>query len=181
LAFWYALLPSPVVFAQGGMAGGVGVGRPSASAGTSRFPIEVKLSGFLHQKPYEQETLAQLTLGITAYHETYPFEVVSLEAVHQPRLTPQKILLMIQKWQVNFDLVGPKEVLSQVAQSLPGTPLTITGFLTPRNRKFQLISVDLFRLDGRSSPVGKIPLSVEPQEKIPEGEEDKELGEEDEP
>jgi len=47
---------------------------------------------------------------------------------------------------VDFDLTGSRELLSKVGQADLGTPLTIVGFFTQRNRKLQLESVEVVGL-----------------------------------
>lgn len=128
---------------------GAGVGRPGAGGENSRWPIQVKLEGFLHFMPAasQRPELDVVTLGITRYGDTYPFVLVAIEAVDLPRITQRQLLKTVKKWQVNFDIVGPKDLLSEVAQALPGTPLTIVGYLTPRKRRFQLSRVEGFGFD----------------------------------
>ncbi len=136
-------------FGVGTGVGGLGTGKPGASDENSRFPIKVRLEGFLRYMPAvsQRPELDVVTLGIARYGERYPFVLVAIEAVDLPRLTPRRLLKIVKKWQLNFDIVGPEGLLSEVAQALPGTPLTIEGFLTPRQRKFQLWSVEGFGFD----------------------------------
>lgn len=136
-------------FGVGTGVGGLGTGKPGASDENSRFPIKVRLEGFLRYMPTvsQRPELDVVTLGIARYGEQYPFVLVAIEAVDLPRLTPRRLLKIVKKWQLNFDIVGPEGLLSEVAQALPGTPLTIEGFLTPRQRKFQLWSVEGFGFD----------------------------------
>ncbi len=148
----FCLLGPASVYPQGfggpGL-GGLGTGRPGAGDENSRFPIKVRLEGFLRYMPAvsQRPELDVVTLGITRYGEQYPFVLVAIEAVDLPRLTPRRLLKIVKKWRLNFDIVGPEDLLSEVAQSLPGTPLTIVGFLTPRKRTFQLWSVEGFGFD----------------------------------
>lgn len=136
-------------FGVGAGVGGVGTGKPGAGDEGSRFPIKVRLEGFLRYMPAvsQRPELDVVTLGIARYGEQYPFVLVAIEAVDLPRLTPRRLLKIVKKWRLNFDIVGPEGLLSEVAQALPGTPLTIEGFLTPRQRKFQLWSVEGFGFD----------------------------------
>ena len=133
--------------------GGLGTGKPGAGDENSRFPIKVRLEGFLRYMPAvsQRPELDVVTLGITRYGEQYPFILVAIEAVDLPRLTSRQLLKIVKKWQLNFDIVGPEDLLSEVAQALPGTPLTIVGFLIPRKRTFQLWSVEGFGFDRPSS------------------------------
>ena len=136
-------------FGVGTGVGGLGTGKPGAGDESSRFPIKVRLEGFLRYMPAvsQRPELDVVTLGIARYGEQYPFVLVAIEAVDLPRLTPRRLLRIVKKWQLNFDIVGPEDLLSEVAQALPGTPLSIVGFLTPRQRKFQLWSVEGFGFD----------------------------------
>ncbi len=129
--------------------GGLGTGKPGAGDESSRFPIRVRLEGFLRYMPAvsQRPALDVVTLGIARYGEQYPFVLVAIEAVDLPRLTPRQLLKIVKKRQLNFDIVGPEDLLSEVAQALPGTPLTIEGFLIPRQRRFQLWSVKGFGFD----------------------------------
>ena len=152
-------------FGVGAGVGGVGTGKPGASDENSRFPIKVRLEGFLRYMPAvsQRPELDVVTLGIARYGEQYPFVLVAIEAVDLPRLTPRRLLKIVKKWQLNFDIVGPEDLLSEVAQALPGTPLTIVGFLTPRQRKFQLWSVEGFGFDTPGSEAqAEILLKQEP-------------------
>ncbi len=152
--------------------GGLGTGRPGAGDENSRFPIKVRLEGFLRYMPAvsQRPELDVVTLGITRYGEQYPFVLVAIEAVDLPRLTPRRLLKIVKKWRLNFDIVGPEDLLSEVAQSLPGTPLTIVGFLTPRKRTFQLLSVEGFGFDMPGSETqAELLLQKEPASPPVEG------------
>ena len=169
------LLPSlaSAISGVGGGSAGFGVGRPSGDAESSRFPIQVKLEGFLHYKPQfsTQKVLDVVSLRVAKYGETFPFQLVNISAVDLPRITQRQLLRLVKKWQVNFDIVGTSELLSEVAQALPGTPMTIVGYLTPRYRRFQLSRVDGFGFDESASveqaqllikPVADSPREAEP-------------------
>ena len=106
-----------------------------------RGPLKVKLRGFLSTKPEGDSTL--IKLGIGMYRETYQFELVSIEGVDRERVTAQQILDPTETREVAYDLTGPKELLSKIAESEPGTPLTITGFLQQRERKIQVTEVEI--------------------------------------
>ena len=149
VTLWVLFPASTHPFGVGAGVGGVGTGKPGAGDESSRFPIKVRLEGFLQYMPAvsQRPELDIVTLGITRYGEQYPFVLVAIEAVDLPRLTPRRLLKIVKKWQLNFDIVGPEDLLSEVAQALPGTPLTIVGFLTPRKRTFQLWSVEGFGFD----------------------------------
>ena len=126
----YVLFPASVYpFGVGAGVGGLGTGKPGADDENSRFPIQVRLEGFLQYMPTvsQRPELDVVTLGIVRYGEQYPFVLVAIEAVDLPRLTPRQLLKIVKKWQLNFDIVGPEDLLSEVAQALPGTPLTIVA------------------------------------------------------
>jgi hypothetical protein len=132
------LSPASASLAQ--PAPGVGSSRPESEY--SRHPLKVKLSGFLNTRP-EEGSLALIHLGIAAYQETYQFEVVTLEAVDRERVTPEALLRPTKNREIAYQLTGSRELLSKVAQSQPGTPLTIVGFLRQREGEIQLLSVDV--------------------------------------
>lgn len=124
---------------------GVGVGSSHPGDENSRMPVKVKLSGFINTLPGES-SIATIKLGIGIYHETYQFDVVNLEAADRDRVSAQKLLQPADTREVAWDLTGSKELLSKIAQSEPGTPLAITGFLQPRERKIQLTEVEIIGL-----------------------------------
>ena len=84
--------------------GGLGTGRPGADDENSRFPIKVKLEGFLRYMPAasQRSELDIVTLGIARYGEQYPFVLVAIEAVNLPRITPRRLLKIVKKWQTQF-------------------------------------------------------------------------------
>ena len=87
-----------------------------------------------------------LKLGISTFGETYQFELIKAESVDDQQIGEAAILQQVGKFAVDFDLVGPRNLLSKVGQAEPGTPLTIVGFLTQRNRHLQLESVEVVGL-----------------------------------
>ena len=140
---YYFPLP---VFAQvppGGMDG--------ASSDASRTPFKIKLIGFLNTQPEEGSKV--LKLGINTFGETYQFELIKAEAVDDKQIGEAAILQQVGKFAVDFDLVGPRNLLSKVGQAEPGTPLTLVGFFTQRNRKLQLESVEIVGLKEQQDVV----------------------------
>ena len=139
---FFALLvfcSSATVFAQvppGGMDG--------ATSDQSRTPFRIKLSGFLNTQPEEGSKV--LKLGINTFGETYQFELIKAESLDDKQIGEMAILQQVGKFAVDFDLIGPRALLSKVGQAEPGTPLTIVGFFTQRSRKLQLESVDVIGL-----------------------------------
>lgn len=109
-------------------------------------PLKIKLSGFINTRP-EDESTPVVTLGISTYRETYQFEVVNVEAPDYPRLSSSVILQQVGRHSIDFDLFGPRELLSKIGQAEPGTPFAITGLYSPRNRSLRLESVDVIGMD----------------------------------
>jgi len=119
-------------------------GMDGATSDASRTPFKIKLTGFLNTNPEAGSKV--LKLGINDFRETYQFELVKAEAVDDKQIGEGAILQQAGKYAVDFDLVGPRALLSKVGQAEPGTPLTMIGFFTQRNRKLQLESVDVVGL-----------------------------------
>jgi len=126
----------------------VGRGMDGATSDQSRAPFRIKLSGFLNTQPEEGSRV--LKLGITTFGETYDFELVKAEAVDDKQIGEGAILQQVGKYGVDFDLIGPRNLLSKVGQAEPGSPLAIVGFFTQRNRKLQLESVEVIGLKEQS-------------------------------
>ena len=114
------------------------------SSDASRTPFRIKLSGFLNTQPEEGSKVVKL--GISTFGETYQFELIKAESVDDKQIGEAAILQQVGKYAVDFDLVGPRNLLSKVGQAEPGTPLAIVGFFTQRNRKLQLESVEVVGL-----------------------------------
>jgi hypothetical protein len=124
---------------------GVGSGSNPESE-NRKEPLKIKMSGFLNTKP-EEGSLGVVTLGISAYSETYQFDLGNLEAPDYPRLNSSMILQQVGKHQVDFNLVGPNEMLSKIGQAEPGTPLALEGLFFPYNRNLRLESVQVIGMD----------------------------------
>jgi hypothetical protein len=118
-----------------------GVGGDSSSSDSSRMPFRIQLKGFLNAKP--EEGSREIKLGISTFQETYQFELIKAEALDDPQVSQAVILQQVGKYSVDFNLIGPRELLSKIGQSEPGTPLLIIGFYQQRNRTLQLQSVDV--------------------------------------
>ena len=122
---------------------GIG-GMDGTTSDQSRNPFRIKLSGFLNTQPDEGSQV--LKLGISEFQKTYQFELIKAESLDDKQIGEMAILQQVGKYAVDFDLVGLRALLSKVGQADPGTPLTIIGFFTQRNRKLQLESVDVVGL-----------------------------------
>ena len=121
-----------------------GVGGDSPQSDNARMPFRIKMTGVINPEAAEGGRIVKL--GIIDFNETYPFEIVKVEALDNPHVTDRAILQQVGKYAVDFDLIGPRELLSKVGQANPGTPLTMVGFFTQRKRKLQLESVDVVGL-----------------------------------
>ncbi|MGE0682037.1 MAG: hypothetical protein AB7P69_14200 [Candidatus Binatia bacterium] len=141
--------PAPWAHAQGAGAG-VGSSRPDHEG--SRQPLKVKLSGFINTKP-EEGSLGVIKLGIGAFRETYQFDLTNVEAVDRERVTPRAIFEATEERDVAFDLIGPRAILSKIAQAQPGTPLAITGFIQQRERRMQVTDVQVIGFESGDAPV----------------------------
>ena len=135
LAQSYASLP--VTFELSSLSGGAGGG----GSATSRTPFKVKMTGFVYSATKGQQTLGPVTFGIAALKQSYAFALATLEAVDRPRISTRQILRTLRRYENNFDVVGPVQLLSQIAQAEPGTYMALTGFLTLRTRRLQLTSI----------------------------------------
>jgi primosomal replication protein N len=131
--------------------GGAPGGMESSTSDTSRTPFRIKLKGFLNTQPEEGSKV--LKLGIHDFQETYQFELIQAESVDDKQVGEMAILQQVGKYDVDFDLIGPRNLLSKVGQAEPGTPLTIVGFFTQRNRKLQLESVEVVGLTEQPAPI----------------------------
>lgn len=109
LGWWIACSPILPAFAQVPF----GLGGDNPESDTSRTPFRIKLSGFINTRP-EENSVAVVTLGISKYRETYQFEVVTVEALDNPRISQSAILQQVGKHQVDFELVGPNDLLSKM-------------------------------------------------------------------
>ena len=117
-------------------------GGGSNGRATSRTPFKVRLTGFLHARTKQRAILGLVTFDISSLNKSYLFALAALEAVDQPRISPRKILRTIRRYENNFDVVGPSRLLSRIANADPGTCITLTGFLTLRTRRLQIIAVE---------------------------------------
>jgi len=84
-----------------------------------------------------------VTLGIATYRAKYDFDVVTAEAVDDPRASGSMILRQYKDLKRDLNLSGPKELLSKIGQAEPGTPLMIVGFLRQRDKTLQLTAVEV--------------------------------------
>ena len=114
---------------SGGFGGGSGEG--------SRFPIRVKLSGTLNPTSPKENNIKVAILSISGFRETYQFEIMQAESVDDKQIPRAAIIPSIVTTDYDYRIIGTRELLSKIGQSIPNTPITIVGFL--RQRKSELI------------------------------------------
>jgi hypothetical protein len=129
--------------------GGFMPGAESADSENSRAPFQFILKGVLNPPSPQATSLATLTLRVGDYHEIYRLEVQTVEAPNDPQMSTNQVLKSLNKYVVQLHVVGDKELLTKVGQSLPGTPITVTGLLIRKYRQLQIVSVDVFRPDAQ--------------------------------
>jgi hypothetical protein len=120
-------------------------GAESADSENSRAPFQFILSGVLNPTSPNAASLAMLTLTVGNYREIYRFEVRTVETPDTPQMSTNQVLKSLTKYVVQLHVVGDKALLTKIGQSLPGTPITITGLLIRKYRQLQIVSVDVFR------------------------------------
>jgi hypothetical protein len=140
VVFW--LLLTSVVHAQ---TFGAGAGENPDSE-NRREPFKIKMSGFLNSLP-DAQSLGLVTLGIRSFNETYKFDISSLEAPDYPQLSSKSILRQVGKHDVDFNVIGPRDLLSKIGQAEPGTPFAIVGYFTPRDRSLRLESISVIGME----------------------------------
>jgi hypothetical protein len=129
--------------------GGFSPGAEGADAEKSLTPVPFKLRGVLNPMFPGAARLAMLTLTTGAYHEIYRFEVRAVEAPENPQLDSKQVLKSLDQYLIQLHLVGEKALLTKIGQSLPDTPMTITGLLTRGDRQLRILSVDEVSREGR--------------------------------
>ena len=133
-----------------------GMGGDNPASETARTPFLVRFKGFINSRP-DADSLAVVSLGIAKYSETYQFEVVDVEAVNLPEhiVTTRHILQQAGKYDVDYNVVGPTKLLSQISQAPPGTPLQIEGMFQQRRRRLILQKVDVVDIVRKGDPAKK--------------------------
>jgi hypothetical protein len=150
MAFGLCVWPASPARTQGVSSdGGFSPGADGADSEKSLTPIQFKLGGVLNPMFPDAARLAMLTLTTGAYRETYRFEVRTVEAPENPQMNTNQVLKSLDKYLVQLHLVGEQDLLTKIGQTLPDTPMTITGLLTPGDRQLRILSVDRFSRDGR--------------------------------
>jgi len=151
MAFGLCVWPASPARAQGlSSDGGFSPGADRADSAKSLTPIQFKLGGVLNPMFPDAARLTMLTLATGAYRETYRFEVRTVEAPENPQMNINQVLKSLDKYLVQLHLIGEQGLLTKIRQTLPNTPMTITGLLTPGDRQLRILSVDAVSRDGRS-------------------------------
>ena len=117
------------------------VGGDNVESETSMTPFKVKFRGILNATA-RGKSLGVVTLGISTYREKYDFDVMTAEAIDNPRISGSTIVRQYKDRKKELNLAGPKELLSKIGQAEPGTPLSLVGFLRQRDKTLQLTSVE---------------------------------------
>jgi hypothetical protein len=128
--------------------GGFAPGAESADSENSRAPFQFILSGVLNPPSPQAASLATLTLRVGDYREIYRFEVRTATAPEFPEMNTTQVLKSLDKYVVQLHVVGDKVLLTKIGQSLPGTPITVTGLLIRKYRQLQIVGVDVFHPDA---------------------------------
>jgi hypothetical protein len=150
MAFGLCVWPASAAPAHGvGGDGGFSPGAEDADWEKSLTPFPFKLRGVLNPMFPDAARLAMLTLTTGAYREIYRFEVRAVETPENPQMDTHQVLKSLDKYLVQLHLVGEKDLLTKIGQSLPDTSMTITGLLTPGDRQLRILSVDGVSREGR--------------------------------
>src|SRR5262249_38835994 len=112
------------------------LGSENVESENSLTPFKIKLRGVLNATA-RGKSLGMVTLGIATYRAKYDFEVVTAEAVDDPRASGSMILRQYKDLKRDLNLSGPKEMLSKKRQTQPGTPVVVVGVLRPGGKTLQ--------------------------------------------
>jgi hypothetical protein len=128
-----------------------GVGDENPWSESSMSPFEVRISGVIKSSS-TKEPLAEVKLGIAQFHEEYRFDITSMNAPAFPQVSARQMLPRKGSRQYDFNLIGPRDLLSKIAQAQPDTPLRIVGMYVRRDQRLQLVSVEVM---GEDEPDGE--------------------------
>lgn len=144
LALALSFVPTADVYGQGS---GWGAGSGSNPwDDNSRTPFEINMSGFLNAKP-EEGNIEVVTLGISSFRVEYQYEIMEIEAPNYPQMSTRMILQKVGQRGIDFNLIGPRALLSKVAQSPPGTPLKIVGLFEQNRQRLRLTDVKVLGME----------------------------------
>ena len=117
VAITLSIAPTAIVYGEAGDAG-FGIGSSNPWDDNSRTPFKITMSGFLNTKP-EEGNIEVVTLGISSFRTEYQYEIMEIDAPYYPQMSTRMILQKMGKRSVDFNLMGPRALLSKVAQSPP--------------------------------------------------------------
>ena len=86
------------------------VGSENVESESSMMPFQVKFRGILNATA-RGKSLGIVSLGINTYHEKYDFDVLTAEAIDNPRISGSAILRQYKDHQKDLNLTEPKELL----------------------------------------------------------------------
>jgi len=129
------------------------MGGDNPASENARTPFQVRFKGFINSRP-DPDSLALVSLGIAKYSETYQFEVIEVKATTLPEhiVNSRQILQQAGKYDVDYNVIGPTDLLSKIAQAQPGTPLQIEAMFQQRRRKLTLLSVEQINIVKEGDP-----------------------------
>ena len=145
--------------AQGvGAFGGLPGAGEGSSSENSRYPFKLVMEGVLNPTLENRRNLAELTMTVRGFREYYKFAVHSAALPELSQGSPKEVLDSLDKYKVQMKILGDKALMDKIGQSLPGTPIKVTGFFTRKYREFTVVDVEIFNKDGlfNSPDAGKI-------------------------
>lgn len=144
------------------------IGGDNPASENARTPFQVRFKGFINSHP-DPDSLALVSLGIAKFSETYQFEVIEVKAVNHPEyiVNSRQILQQAGKYHVDYNVIGPSDLLSKIAQAQPGTPLQIEAMFQQRRRKLTLLSVEQVTIVREDDPTKALVRESDPTQETP--------------
>ena len=144
------------------------IGGDNPASENARTPFQVRFKGFINSHP-DPDSLALVSLGIAKFSETYQFEVIEVKAVNHPEyiVNSRQILQQAGKYNVDYNVIGPSDLLSKIAQAQPGTPLQIVAMFQQRRRKLTLLSVEQVTIVREDDPTKALVRESDPTQETP--------------
>ena len=145
-----------------------GLGGDNPASENARTPFQVRFKGFINSRP-DSDSLALVSLGIARFSETYQFEVIEVKAMTLPEhiVNSRQILQQAGKYDVDYNVIGPNDLLSKIAQAQPGTPLQIEAMFQQRRRKLTLLSVEQINIVREGDPTKALVREGDPSKATP--------------
>ncbi len=144
------------------------IGGDNPASENARTPFQVRFKGFINSRP-DPDSLALVSLGIAKFSETYQFEVIEAKAVNHPEyiVNSRQILQQAGKYNVDYNVIGPSDLLSKISQAQPGTPLQIEAMFQQRRRKLTLLSVEQVTIVREDDPTKALVRESDPTQETP--------------